>query len=198
MENQKFDSYSSDSLTPIAIAALKQQWRLRLKLIRQETPLDRRQIASIQACEDLSRRCQQARFVLSFASFGTEIDLWPFNRKLAAERRLVLPLMLENGKLQLFQVTDFNQLERHHWGMLEPKISECTAIDTSLVEIALIPGLGFDLNTKYRLGYGGGYYDRLLASISSKHVWGIGFLEQAVDALPYTSEDISLEKIYLF
>lgn len=193
MANQKFDSHS-----PIAIAALKQQWRIRLKKIRQELSPDRHKKASLDACQQLIKKCTEARLVLSFASFGSEIDLWPFNQKLAEDGRLVLPVITEENRLTLFQVDHFSQLKRHQWSILEPNLSVCAPIDISLIDVALIPGLGFDLITKYRLGYGRGYYDRLLASISTKHTWGIGFEEQAVEDLPYSPEDIPLENICLF
>lgn len=191
MANPKFDSHAS-------IAALKQQWRQSLKKIRQELPPNRQKQASSQAYQVLNKKCQHARFVLSFASFGSEINLWPLNQQLANEERLVLPRIIAEKELQLFQVTHFDQLETHRWGMLEPKIADCPSIDLHLVEIALIPGLGFDLHTKYRLGYGRGYYDRLLALNPSTQAWGVGFLEQAVENLPHSHEDIPLQQIDLF
>lgn len=180
-----------------SIVALKQQWRRRLKKIRQELSHDRRKQASTHACQFFNISCQAAHFVLSFASFGSEINLWPFNQELAIEGRLVLPCVKE-GKLLLFQVAHFSDLEPHQWGMLEPKISVCPPIDISLIDIALIPGLGFDLKTKYRLGYGKSYYDRLLASAPATQIWGVGFVEQAVENLPYSKEDIPLHQIDLF
>lgn len=191
MANQKFDPLSS-------LAIAKQQWRLHLKKIRQELPANRRIIASAQACQRLNKMCQKARFVLSFASFGSEINLWPLNHQLAAEGRLVLPLLGAKNQLELFQVSNINQLEPHRYGMLEPKRSECSSIELSKIEISLIPGLGFDLQTNYRLGYGLGSYDRLLASMSGVQAWGIGFLEQSVKQLPHSKEDVPLNQIYLF
>jgi 5-formyltetrahydrofolate cyclo-ligase len=188
---------SPKSDSPSAIAALKQQWRQRLKKICQELSIERRAQASAQACQGLSKSCQAIRFVLSFASFGSEINLWPLNQELAKEGRLVLPYVTEENLL-LFQVAHLSHLQPHRWGMLEPKISICPPVDPSLIEIALIPGLGFDLKTKYRLGYGKGYYDRLLASASSMQIWGVGFVEQAVENLPYSKEDIPLHQILLF
>lgn len=194
MENQKFNSPHS----PLTIAAVKQQWRELLKKLRQNLSADRRIKASIHACQQLGKLCEAAPYVLSFASFGSEINLWPFNQELASQGRLVLPRVEVDTTLQLFQVSDFNQLELHRLGMLEPKISECPLIDDSLIPIALIPGLGFDRETKYRLGYGQGYYDRLLKEMISVETWGIGFLEQGVKDLPYTYHDIPLKEIYLF
>lgn len=189
MANQKFDS---------SFEALKKQWRYHLNNRRDRLSVDRQSEASLHACQQLSRQCQYAQFVLSFASFGSEINLWPLNQELATEGQLVLPLMMGHRHLQLFQVTHFDQLERHRWGILEPKISDCKPIDISLIEIALIPGLGFDLKTKHRLGYGRGYYDRLLATSPLKQKWGIGFLEQNVENLPYSEHDIPLDRIDLF
>lgn len=189
MANRKFNS---------PIAAAKQQWRARLKKICQELPPDRIQEASLHACQQLSKMCLSNRLILSFASFGSEINLWPLNQALCDEGRLVLPAVSDEKGLLLFLVTHLNQLEPHRWGMLEPRISVCEQVNPSLIEIALIPGLGFDRKTKYRLGLGQGFYDRLLASASFAQTWGIGFLEQAVEGLPYSLHDIPLDQIYLF
>jgi 5-formyltetrahydrofolate cyclo-ligase len=192
MASQKFDSHSP-------IAASKQQWRAHLKKIRQELPANRYEEASSQACQRLSKMCQSTnRLILSFASFGSEINLWPLNQSLCNDGRLVLPAMTATKELLLFLVTHLDQLELHPWGMLEPNISVCQQADPSLIEIALIPGLGFDPKTKYRLGYGQGFYDRMLIATSFVQTWGIGFLEQAVEGLPYSKDDIPLNQIYLF
>lgn len=191
MANQKFNSHSP-------IAASKQQWRALLKKIRQELPINRRQEASSQACQQLGKICQLNHLILSFASFGSEIDLWPLNQELCTEGRLVLPALTAEKGISLFLVNNLKQLEPHRWGMLEPMVSICEQVNPSLIDIALIPGLGFDLKTKYRLGYGQGFYDRMLASASFAQTWGIGFLEQAVEGLPYSRDDIPLNQIYLF
>lgn len=178
-------------------AALKQQQRRRLKLIRQRIDPARRKEAAELACQTLTALTQHSLFILSFASFGSEIDLWSLNQRLANEGRLVLPRIVDQA-LHFYQVRHFNQLETHSLGMLEPIPTRCNLVDLSDIEIALIPGLGFDPNTKTRLGYGGGYYDRLLAKNTFIQSWGIGFREQAVEGLPSTPQDKPLSKIFLF
>lgn len=190
MENQKSDEYES-------AAALKGQWRKHLKIIRQNINPQRREEASTAACKKLKILTRQTRFILSFASIGTEIDLWPFNKILADEGRLILPRIADR-ELHLYQVQEFDQLETHPWGVQEPIPTRCTLIDSSEVEIALIPGLGFDTAAKTRLGYGGGYYDRFLANNRSTQAWGIGFREQLVKGLPHNAHDKPLSNIYLF
>jgi 5-formyltetrahydrofolate cyclo-ligase len=184
MANQKFD-------------LSKQEWRNRLKTIRQSISSSRREQAAAQACRKLKEWTQVAHWVLSFASVGSEINLWSLNQELAVEGRLVLPRLVSD-RLLLFQVTTMDHLELHTWGFLEPSITHCLPIDYSQIDIALIPGLGFDFQTKHRLGYGQGYFDRLLALSTSTQTWGVGFLEQAVENLPHTHHDIPLHQIYLF
>jgi 5-formyltetrahydrofolate cyclo-ligase len=176
---------------------LKQTWRNHLKKVRQALHPKRREEASKAACSQLLALTHSAKLVLSFANFGSEINLWPFLNQLTATGRLVLP-RVEKGLLRLFRVTHESHLEKSSSGIFEPNISLCFPIDFSQIDIALIPGLGFDLLTKHRLGYGRGHYDRLLTSTHSIKTCGIGFMEQAVEKLPYTSQDIPLTHIYLY
>lgn len=183
MVNQIFDS--------------KLQWRKYLKIVRQEISPLRRKEGSANACEKIKSLLPPHGLILSFASFGSEIDLNPLNVELAANGQLVLPRVTDKH-LHLYQVENLDHLESHAWGMLEPRPSLCKLIDLSLIKVALIPGLGFDTKTHYRLGFGGGYYDRLLANApSSLQTWGIGFIEQSVENLPYDLTDIPLDHIYL-
>lgn len=192
MENRSFDHNQPPP-------ASKQQWREQLKKTRKDIPPVRRQEASKAACSHLYSLCNPHPLILSFASHGTEIDLWPFNEKLCAENRLILPLAAEDKKLHLFLVSNLNQLRRSQWGILEPNLTISRPIENKEISCSLIPALGFDLKTMHRLGYGQGYYDRFLEVLPRlTQAWGVGFLEQQVDELPFTDKDISLDRIYLF
>ena len=58
-----------------------------------------------------------------------------------------------------------------------------------------VPGLCF-MKNGYRLGYGGGYYDRYLQNYKGMTV-SLAFSDQVVDSLPVESFDIPVEKIVL-
>ena len=132
--------------------------------------------------------------ILSFASFGDEIDLWPLNRKLAEKNQLVLP-RVEQGHLTLYEVEDLNQLILSSWGILEPPKDKPIAPEK--ISLALIPGLGFD-RRKHRIGYGKGYYDRLLPKLIHAKKIGLGYQEQLLEALiPTDPEDHSLDELSL-
>lgn len=64
------------------------------------------------------------------------------------------------------------------------------------ISIALVPGVGFDLES-HRLGYGKGFYDKLLKDTLFLK-WGVGFHEQLVEKLPIEAHDVKLDAVYLF
>jgi 5-formyltetrahydrofolate cyclo-ligase len=61
-------------------------------------------------------------------------------------------------------------------------------------DILLVPLLAYD-DAGYRLGYGGGYYDRSLAALASARAIGIAFGGQRVDILPHDAHDCRLDAV---
>lgn len=176
----------------------KKACRLVLKHKRQAISEQRRQEAASAAYQYSLELVKDAKWVLSYASFSTELDVWTINQELAQQHRLVLP-KIKHNHLILLQVSDLRDLELNSWGILEPIEEKCMKIKPSELSIAFIPGLGFDTRNGHRLGYGKGYYDRLLEQVSSSiRSYGIGFREQAWKNLPFTKNDSSLTAHYLF
>jgi 5-formyltetrahydrofolate cyclo-ligase len=141
--------------------------------------------------------CAHLKCILSFASFGSEIDTSGINAFLARGGRLFLP-KISKEHLSVFQVEDIKlQLVLHPFGFLEPNPQECTQIEASALDAILVPALGFD-KKNHRLGYGKGFYDRFLRHYPKIPSFGVGFLEQYVPELPVTTSDSVLDKVYLF
>ena len=162
--------------------------------LRDALPTQRRLEASSLAYHELGKL--SARSILSFFSFGSEIDLYPFNCLLAEQGRLVLPK--RNGKeLELYRVKDlFNDLEIISLGLREPIPARCEKIDPASIDLALIPAIAFD-GDRFRLGFGMGHYDRFLAKNKFKTI-GVGFREQLIETpLPRDTWDIPLDSLCL-
>jgi len=108
--------------------------------------------------------------ILSFSPIGSEIDVCPLNNYLKTKGRLFLvPYKAE--------------------ALIDAPLSE--------IDCILVPGLGFDRDL-YRIGYGKGYYDRFLATVSHIPTVGVGFKEQLCDeALPRDPWDIPVGELLL-
>ena len=108
---------------------------------------------------------RQANAVLGYMNFGAEFasELW-IQQVLADGKKLALPRVNRHtNQLDLYWVDDLeNQLESGLWGIREPVVERCEQLTTlNEVEFALLPGVAFSRNGA-RLGYGGGFYDKLL------------------------------------
>ena len=178
-------------------ALLKRELRGRLRARLAEYPLARRAEASARACLLLSeqRVWREAKTVLFYAPLGDELDLLPLLREgLAAGKAVALPgLAAGSGVYEVFQIQDLAaDCARGKFGVLEPK-PDCPPLPLNLLDMALVPGIGFDL-AGYRLGRGGGYYDRLLSRITGAKC-GVALDEQVVPQVPVEPHDIRLNYI---
>ena len=135
--------------------------------------------------------------ILSYASFQTEFNTHKLNLWLALEKRLILP-KVSGTELHLYQVENpAEQLKESSLGILEPIPSLCKEVPLSEIDCVLVPGIAFD-SQGHRLGYGGGFYDRLLPKLNAK-TFGLGYKEQlSPEPLPKETHDIALDELLLF
>lgn len=105
--------------------------------------------------------------IMAFASFGTEVDTHEFIKKsLANGKRIILPISIkEDRSLFLQEITNFDELKPATYGILEPEKIE--NFDRNKLDLVIVPGVAFD-HRGYRMGYGGGYYDRFLSSLDKR------------------------------
>ena len=142
---------------------------------------------------------RQAATILGYMNFGAEFasELW-IRQVLANGKRLALPRVNRHtNQLDLYWVDDLeNQLEPGLWGIREPVVERCERLATlNEVEFALLPGVAFSRNG-VRLGYGGGFYDKLLARMAHKPALvAAAFALQIVEQIPQDATDMKVEWI---
>jgi 5-formyltetrahydrofolate cyclo-ligase len=134
-------------------------------------------------------------------NFGAEFasEIW-IAHVLADGKRLVLPKVNHHtNHLDLYRVDDpDNQLAQGLWGIREPIAERCERVSTlNEVEFALVPGVAFTRDGS-RLGYGRGFYDKLLAHPRDKKeihqlvLFAAAFALQIVEHIPQEATDIKV------
>jgi len=134
-----------------------------------------------------------ARTVLLFYSFGTEIPTAVLARRLLARGYRVLLPYLTGDAMEAAEVRPGMPLEATDYGPKEP--ADRIAVDPERIDVVVTPGLAFD-RSGHRLGYGGGYYDRYLSRLQAHAARvGIGFAEQVLDHVPAEVSDEPVDVI---
>lgn len=180
--------------------ATKADLRKRLTALRDGMPVQDRLRASNAITHQLLalRRYRAARSVLAYMSFGSEFATGEFIRHaLADSKTLALPrIERTRNRLELFTVRDPDtELTEGPWGIREPRPEVCEPVAISAIDFVLVPGLGFTARGD-RLGYGGGYYDRLLANIGpTTALIAAAFSIQIVETMPVTASDLPVQMV---
>ena len=133
--------------------------------------------------------------VAAYLASPQEIDLSPFIRKMLAMGVKVVAPRWNGETYELAVLTGLDEVHLRHgpMGILEP--AEAEIVSPKAVGVWLIPGLAFTRNGK-RLGYGGGWYDRLLAEAPKGSLkLGIAHAFQVVDDLPSEPHNVSLDGV---
>lgn len=135
---------------------------------------------------------KSAETVFVYVSYGTEVDTKKIIKKMLTDgKRVAVPLCdTESHTMSLILTDGLERLTKGAYGIYEPNRDEVlrgemTEITESQVDLAIVPGLCFDVNGN-RLGYGGGYYDRFLENFNGFSV-GLAFSDCVTEFL-YTEE----------
>lgn len=141
---------------------------LRTRLLAERKGMDdrcaKRESAAI--CKFLERESgfQKARSILFYMPHRGEVDVRKGMEKAWQQKKqVVLPRSVPRTRtLELYSITSFSDLIEGTYGILEPDPTKGQHVDAQEIDLVVVPGIGFD-REGYRLGYGGGYYDRFFA-----------------------------------
>lgn len=181
---------------PLALAEQRRQWRAELIKRRRDMPALERAAAD----RALHRQLQQ---VLSTLTTGVVGLYWPIQAEFDARPAVVEWLGQGAGRLAAMPVVVARDapLRFRQWG--PDSVMQPAGFGTSVPAegdwvqptALVIPLVGFDA-AGYRLGYGGGYYDRTLASIHpSPRTWGVGYACCRLDSIVPQEFDLKLDCI---
>lgn len=133
-------------------------------------------------------KVEQADTVMLFYGVGRELDTTPLLEALLAQgKRVCYPVCLPERQMQARAVSGPEQLVPGKFGIPAPG-EDCPLVPQREIDAVLVPCLLCD-RQGYRLGYGGGYYDRWLADFQGFTVC-ICPEERLVDELPREAFDM--------
>lgn len=176
------------------VARWRKAERKRLIGERMAMSADERAARSQRIADGLDRAIGKVagRVVSSYWPFRGEPDLrnWSI-RTIERGGRIALPVVVEKGKPLAFRLwAPGDPLERGVWNILVPARGATVEPD-----IVVAPVVGFDA-AAYRLGHGGGYYDRTLAAMTKRpFVIGIGYAEARLATIYPQPHDIPMNVI---
>ena len=177
------------------VAAWRKQQRARLTALRATVAPEQRAAAarSIAAGLDRAVAALAVRTIGLFWPIEGEISLLPWGRAIAEQRgaELCLPVVVTpKAPLEYWRWTPGEAMQPGFWNIPQPSRREVV-----LPDLMLAPVLGFDA-ANYRLGYGGGYFDRTLATRQPRpFVIGVGYDFGALETIFPQPHDIPLDGV---
>ena len=137
---------------------------------------------------------KEAKTIATYLSFPHEFQTARLIEQAQKDGKTILiPKTYPQGKMDLV-LYEPEKLERNSFGLLEPQ-GEAIVFEPSQIDLIHVPGLAFN-PSGYRVGYGGGYYDRYLEQFSGHSISTI-FPCQIQDFHP-DPHDIPVEEVLIY
>lgn len=164
---------------------------------RDEIDIEDRKAWSFQILEQLAKHkaFQEAQVVFTYVSFRSEVDTLLIIEQLLKERKRVFVPVVNTAQRNMHaaEIFSMKDLKSGYKGILEPSFDSPKA-KVSEIDLCIVPGAIFD-RRGYRIGYGGGYYDRFLPALNeSAYRLGLAFEAQMVDELPHENYDVKVHE----
>jgi len=173
----------------------KAEIRKEMRMLRKALSSEAKARASAIICEKVMARSDVRGTVAVYLASPDEIDLTAAIEKLLSRGIAVVAPRWNGGTYELAKLKSLKaeDLRKGPMGILEPKEAEIAS--PKEVTAWLVPGLAFTRDGG-RLGYGGGWYDRLMADADDDAVkLGVALAFQVVEALPSEPHDIRLSGV---
>lgn len=176
------------------------------KILRQETLAKRGQLSNKELIEYSAAianklyemdEYKQAKRIMTYVSTSKEVNTHSIiQQAVSQDKSVVVPICVpETRHMLVSELYKLTELEVGFFDLLEPKEEFVRLVEPETIDLVLVPGVLFARNG-YRIGYGGGYYDRFLSKLDKNVVKiGLTFHLQTTDLVPTDSYDIPVDII---
>jgi 5-formyltetrahydrofolate cyclo-ligase len=139
---------------------------------------------------------RKSKAIFFFLSLPEEVQTEDMIREaFRLNKEVFVPLVnKEEGRLQVVRIPHLEiEFVRGEYGVQEPASQWREISSPDQLDLVVAPGLAFDTSGG-RIGYGGGYYDRLLRQVPAEAVQiGVGFDFQVLDSIPRMGFDVPVQ-----
>ncbi|MBI3604820.1 MAG: 5-formyltetrahydrofolate cyclo-ligase [Nitrospirae bacterium] len=140
---------------------------------------------------------RRAKVIHFYISFNHEVNTEEMIRgALEMGKKVVVPCRgTTAGGIGLSELKDFDrELKPDRFGLKEPFGSYIRPVDPGHLELMVVPGVAFD-SSGNRIGYGKGFYDRLLSQKKRGFIEALAFDFQVIESVPSEGHDIKMDRI---
>ncbi|GIV90651.1 MAG: 5-formyltetrahydrofolate cyclo-ligase [Chloroflexus sp.] len=176
------------------IATEKAALRAKMMILRDTLPEREQRSGQICALVQTLSAFATASAIHCYFPMRSEVDTRPLiAAALAAGKAVAVPIVVGRHQLEHSWIDSLAETEwvRGRFGTLQPR--QIHPAHPGEWSVTIVPLLAFDRD-RYRLGYGGGYYDMLLATAPTLAV-GVAFAAQEIERLPREAHDYQLDLI---
>lgn len=145
------------------------------------------------------REIKESKNIMIYVSYRSEVST---NKLIISllnnNKRIFAPYCIKDEKrMEVVEIENPDQdLEKGAYGIKEPaKRIRNNKIDPKNLDIVVVPAVAFS-KSGYRVGYGGGYYDRFLERLANKTISiGINYEEMLFDKVPKEDHDLAVDMV---
>lgn len=139
---------------------------------------------------------KHAHIILFHVSYDNEVYTHDMIKEcISSGKQVVVPVTdKENRLLILSKLESWDDLDHGAYDILEPEKERVKEVSLDIIDLIIVPGVGFD-EYGNRAGHGMGYYDELLRNSTNALHIGLAFELQIVDNIPIDEHDIPVDKI---
>ncbi len=173
----------------------KSELRKYFSQLRNSINIDERLASDRMIADNLigSELYHQSDLILIYVSVGSEIDTSNIIlHSLSVRKRIAVPYCFKD-RMDFYEISTLDDLTENQFGIPTVDINQAKKVILTENTLCVVPAFAFDIRG-YRLGYGGGYYDRFLGD---NNVCSVGLCRKRflVDSLPFERHDIRTDKI---
>ena len=176
---------------------LRRKWMIKRKKIFEEKGLKKSKeiTKKLLSLEEINK----FKNIMIYVSYQSEVNTENLIISLLNKNKKVFaPYCIKDKKrMEIVEINDFDKdLEKGAYGIKEPRKSlKNKKFAPKNLDVVIVPGVAFSKNG-YRIGYGGGYYDRFLTRLKDETLTiGINYDEMVFNSIPTDEHDLAVDMI---